>query len=135
MDKISLIECREADASLTVAPGSWSTVLAEPQWLMPNDQVLLKQCSIDTRNVLAGSVVIEKTLTDVKVEAYPYVVNSTATDKEFLSGMGGGGRLFWGGILVPKLSKNSPKVVPKLRQNHPKITPKSSQIHPNVIPK
>ena len=86
MDSLTtIIEARQK-ASNSFAAGDYETILAEPVMLRTGDELMLKTASIDTTNVVAGTVLLEEAVT-INVEALLYVTNHWYNDKTYFSGI------------------------------------------------
>jgi hypothetical protein len=83
---ITILECREADASTSSNIGDWETILAQPLVIEKGDQVLLKNCIVDTTTVTEDNIIIESD-TDLTFVAYPYITNYQYNDKSYFSGI------------------------------------------------
>ena len=91
MDSLTtIIEARQK-ASNSFAAGDYETILAEPVMLRTGDELMLKTASIDTTNVVAGTVLLEETV-PIDVQALLYVTNHWYDDKTYFSGIDSDGK-------------------------------------------
>ena len=91
MDSMTtIIEARQK-ASNSFAAGDYETILAEPVMLRTGDELMLKTASIDTTNVVAGTVLLEEAV-PIDVQALLYVTNHWYDDKTYFSGIESDGK-------------------------------------------
>jgi hypothetical protein len=83
---ITILECREADATTSSNIGDWETILAQPLVIEKGDQVLLKNCIVDTTTITEDNIIVESD-TDLTFVAYPYITNYQYKDKSYFTGI------------------------------------------------